>query len=506
MQSGGSGLPLYLQLPGINSQSRSRHRVLGSLHRGSNSKSLESANPEMPSPDEIDVLQKSTVGQLYDVIRDPPHEDYYQAPRVLVNVEGVMALLGEPLDVMTRNPKVALLHVYHLNEQLVGANQALSGMSVGGAFHVGVEVFGSEWAYGVYGLCCDLPRSETAHVYKCSIYLGPTPLDQLQVARVVHELCQQWKGAEYAIVGHNCCSFASAFCEKLCVGVLPAWVDRFSRILHGGHKFGSQIIEMAEKARPHIEQAAVTAGSISLQAAQVAAIHVQQGAQLLSARAHASWNSVTGSYFAAEAWSDVNMVDPPSLFPPMPGFSMWGSPAASPEVLPSSSPIWGSPQPTSNGPPWPEQMPVQVQQPVQMQQNLPQQQQPFLMHECVLQQVPTQLPQFAHMRQHLPEQMPMQIDLPVQTRNKPTTMQRQPTQNLCNQKSPSPVRKRNLKCRGHSKFAEWQVEEIKNLKKDALKRGKQGRGFPVKGQVTISEVQLRLGVGYERAHPVFQSL
>eukprot|EP00746_Dinoflagellata_sp_MGD_P162933 gnl/MRDRNA2_/MRDRNA2_90690_c0_seq1.p1 gnl/MRDRNA2_/MRDRNA2_90690_c0~~gnl/MRDRNA2_/MRDRNA2_90690_c0_seq1.p1 ORF type:complete len:578 (+),score=124.84 gnl/MRDRNA2_/MRDRNA2_90690_c0_seq1:45-1736(+) len=31
------------------------------------------------------------------------------------------------------------------------------------------------------------------------------------------------------------------------------------------------------------------------------------------------------------------------LFPTMPGFSMWGSPAASPEVIPSGSPIWGSP-------------------------------------------------------------------------------------------------------------------------------------------------------------------
>eukprot|EP00746_Dinoflagellata_sp_MGD_P008997 gnl/MRDRNA2_/MRDRNA2_118107_c0_seq1.p1 gnl/MRDRNA2_/MRDRNA2_118107_c0~~gnl/MRDRNA2_/MRDRNA2_118107_c0_seq1.p1 ORF type:complete len:531 (+),score=55.88 gnl/MRDRNA2_/MRDRNA2_118107_c0_seq1:95-1687(+) len=337
MQSGGSGLPLYLQLPGINSQSRSRRRVLGSQHRGSNSKSVESANHEMPSPEEIDVLQKSTVGQLYDVIRDPPHEDYDQAPRVLVNVEGVKALPGSSLDVMTRNPKVVLLHVYNLNEQLVGANQALSGMSVGGAFHVGVEVFGSEWAYGVYGLCCDLPRSETAHVYKCSIYMGPTPLDQLQFARVVHELCHQWKGAEYDIVGHNCCSFASTFCQKLCVGVLPAWVDRFPRILHGGRKLGAQTItagaqgavaigrglseaaeqipEMAEKALPHIEQAAVTAGSISLQiasgvvqvsapvaqaVAQVAAIHVQQGAQLLTARARASWHSITGSIFAAE--------------------------------------------------------------------------------------------------------------------------------------------------------------------------------------------------------------
>lgn len=47
----------------------------------------------------------------------------------------------------------------------------------------------------------------------------------------------------------------------------------------------------------------------------------------------------------------VDAASPPlnPLFPTMPGFSMWGSPAASPEVLPSGSPIWGSPKSSANG-------------------------------------------------------------------------------------------------------------------------------------------------------------
>ena len=36
------------------------------------------------------------------------------------------------------------------------------------------QVYGAEWSYGVYGVACDPPRSETAHVYECSVFVGAT--------------------------------------------------------------------------------------------------------------------------------------------------------------------------------------------------------------------------------------------------------------------------------------------------------------------------------------------
>ena len=36
------------------------------------------------------------------------------------------------------------------------------------------QVYGAEWSYGVYGVACDPPRAETAHVYECSVFVGST--------------------------------------------------------------------------------------------------------------------------------------------------------------------------------------------------------------------------------------------------------------------------------------------------------------------------------------------
>ncbi|CAE7820463.1 unnamed protein product, partial [Symbiodinium sp. CCMP2456] len=68
-----------------------------------------------------------------------------------------MALLCEA-EVPSRSPRqlpraAVLVHVYNLTEAFVKANSWLSVATRGsvGAFHVGVEVFGGEWSYGLYG-------------------------------------------------------------------------------------------------------------------------------------------------------------------------------------------------------------------------------------------------------------------------------------------------------------------------------------------------------------------
>lgn len=147
-------------------------------------------------------------------------------------------------------PNSVILHVYDLSRSLQVANKVLTfsmhDVAMGGAFHVGVEAYGSEWSYGSGGVVADPPRTADGHIYRCSIHLGQTTL--IQWVMELHELCQTWSGSDYDMLGHNCCSFAGELCRRLGVKPLPPWVDRFARLLHQGRNAGSGVWEAGVKA------------------------------------------------------------------------------------------------------------------------------------------------------------------------------------------------------------------------------------------------------------------
>jgi len=45
-------------------------------------------------------------------------------------------------------------------------------MTIGGAFHAGVEVYGHEWSYGKRGVISQLPRTAEDHIYRCRLLVG----------------------------------------------------------------------------------------------------------------------------------------------------------------------------------------------------------------------------------------------------------------------------------------------------------------------------------------------
>jgi len=199
--------------------------------------------------DFADELQRSSVEDVLELLQAPPEpcKSGSQAPLVLVNA------MREPVpESLLQAPGVVLLHVYDLNEGLSTANTALSFASdmvtLGGAFHAAVEVYGGEWTYGSYGVSCIPPRSEEVHVYKCSIYMGRTDLSREQLAPALLELAEQWSGASYDLLGRNCCSFATEVCKCLGVGEVPHWVDRFARFLHSGREAGVSVLRAARRA------------------------------------------------------------------------------------------------------------------------------------------------------------------------------------------------------------------------------------------------------------------
>jgi len=204
-------------------------RALGSLPRGGS----QSHSGDQLSPEDVDVLRRLTPDELFDLVREPKVAEAgeVQAPLKLVDP-------GRNPVKATIRPWSVLLHVYNLSPNIVTANSLLAFSMDGGVFHVGIEVYGSEFAYGICGVSHLLPRAEEDHVYLCSLNLGETPLTRIQFANMLSEMCGRWGGADYDVLGFNCCCFCSQMLERLNVGPMPVWVDRFSRLLLSGREAG----------------------------------------------------------------------------------------------------------------------------------------------------------------------------------------------------------------------------------------------------------------------------
>lgn len=195
--------------------------------------SLRHLVPALPAED-IDELRRGGLSAIVNTINDPPEadEDELPAKLVLLNRHGKPLA---PIEINVLSKQSVLLHVYDVRKEIQVANRCLA-PSVGGAFHVGVECFGMEWSYGVCGVCADPARTATGHAYHCSIYLGRTRLDAAAFSIAVLNMCEGWRGAEYQIIGHNCCNFADSFCARLRVFSIPAWVSRLPRLLKARKK------------------------------------------------------------------------------------------------------------------------------------------------------------------------------------------------------------------------------------------------------------------------------
>lgn len=141
----------------------------------------------------------------------PPPPESHPPDQVLVNVYEVTAS-----DILDRINKVT----------------ATEYLTIGGAFHVGVEVYGREWSYGWgkgYGVACSVPRVHRRHRFRCTVPMERTPLSDGDVADIIGDLVELWPGEGYDWLHRNCCTFANEFTEALGVGRIPAWIDRFAR-------------------------------------------------------------------------------------------------------------------------------------------------------------------------------------------------------------------------------------------------------------------------------------
>mmetsp|Transcript_11663 Transcript_11663/g.22590 ORF Transcript_11663/g.22590 Transcript_11663/m.22590 type:complete len:183 (+) Transcript_11663:36-584(+) len=120
------------------------------------------------------------------------------------------------------------LSVYELHGASM-LNTVTELVGLGGAYHLGVEVYWLEWSYG----CCEQGSGVHAvHVgasrqglFKQRIPLGRTMCTPQEVVTILAELRRTWLGRDYNLLRKSCGHFCSELIGCLGVQRLPAWVQ-----------------------------------------------------------------------------------------------------------------------------------------------------------------------------------------------------------------------------------------------------------------------------------------
>mmetsp|Transcript_8839 Transcript_8839/g.22525 ORF Transcript_8839/g.22525 Transcript_8839/m.22525 type:complete len:221 (-) Transcript_8839:28-690(-) len=133
------------------------------------------------------------------------------------------------------------LHVYDItnsgsestNTAIQRINAVTRELSIGGIFHGGLEVMGSEWSFGFCetgsGVYAVEPKRNPMYTYRETVPLGITTMSPEKVKEVIRNLRESWPGASYDLLKRNCNDFCEALCQALGAGPFPMWVNRFAR-------------------------------------------------------------------------------------------------------------------------------------------------------------------------------------------------------------------------------------------------------------------------------------
>lgn len=136
----------------------------------------------------------------------------------------------EILPKMAREPIILNVYdMYWINEYTT---------SIGlGVFHSGVEIYGTEYAYGGHpfpftGIFEITPRDHDElgeqFRFRQSVQIGYTDFTEEDVKRIITELGKQFRGDRYHLMNNNCNHFSSGFTQILCGQEIPSWVNRLA--------------------------------------------------------------------------------------------------------------------------------------------------------------------------------------------------------------------------------------------------------------------------------------
>lgn len=92
-------------------------------------------------------------------------------------------------------------------------------LSLGGIYHVGVEVAGIEWSYGYCesgsGVFAVEPMKCRLGPFREQVELGETKMRADDIIRILHKLRMEWVGPDYNVINRNCVFFCKALLGEL---------------------------------------------------------------------------------------------------------------------------------------------------------------------------------------------------------------------------------------------------------------------------------------------------
>ncbi|GIY23643.1 deubiquitinase DESI2 [Caerostris extrusa] len=111
---------------------------------------------------------------------------------------------------MAREP--IILNVY----DMYWINEYTSPLGLG-VFHSGVEVYGTEFAYG-----------GEQFKFKQSLLIGHTDFTDSDIRQIVEDLESNSEGDWYHLITKNCNHFSGALTQIICGKDIPSWVNRLA--------------------------------------------------------------------------------------------------------------------------------------------------------------------------------------------------------------------------------------------------------------------------------------
>eukprot|EP00435_Cladocopium_sp_Y103_P006603 s691_g2.t1 len=147
------------------------------------------------------------------------------------------AVLRLDESISSKKMSFVYLNVYDLFNWQVGLlNNVAWSLWGAGAFHVGLQIYGNEYAFGGRdkgidgsGITHCKPRCCPKHSFRESLCLGVTSLTKQEVDELLHEVAPDWSIQAYETLGPNCVTFCRQMCKRLAVQGVPDWVDSMAR-------------------------------------------------------------------------------------------------------------------------------------------------------------------------------------------------------------------------------------------------------------------------------------
>lgn len=160
-------------------------------------------------------------------------------------------------NVEVLGPTPVTLHIYNVgtSNEVQAINKVLRVLGTG-AFHCGVEVYGTEWSYRatsfrIPGVFSRRPRDCEGHIYSESVPMGMTMMSFRHVHEAIRVLSEDWLGTKYDLLKRNCCHFCDVFCHVLGVGTIPAWITSLAStgaaIIETRDYIGRRTISISDK-------------------------------------------------------------------------------------------------------------------------------------------------------------------------------------------------------------------------------------------------------------------